>query len=301
MVLSNLIKTVVIYYFLGFQVVCVVRQFNIHFESYLVLRRKLFVIFTNYNTFIFMRKQIPNALTLLNLFCGCIAVILALNNNFTTAALFVFGGIFFDFFDGFAARKLNVQSALGLQLDSLADMVTSGLVPGIIMYKLLGLTLASASLDGNSWESDINTVTFNLPLFPLLGLLITLASAYRLAQFNIDEDQQTYFKGLPTPANAILILSLPLIMKFQNNDAINTIILNKWFLIIVTFLSAYLLNSGIKLFALKFKNYAFKDNITRYIFIILCIVLFIVLQFAAIPVIILLYIMMSVLDNLTSK
>ncbi|MEP3837183.1 MAG: CDP-alcohol phosphatidyltransferase family protein [Algibacter sp.] len=248
-----------------------------------------------------MKKQIPNALTLLNLLCGSIAVILALNNNFVTAAIFVFLGVFFDFFDGFVARKLNVQSELGLQLDSLADMVTSGLVPGVIMYKLLYLTIDADLTHGNNWEANSYGVDFSLPILPLFGLLITLASAYRLAKFNIDEDQQTYFKGLPTPANALLIIALPLIIEFQNNDAINTIILNKWFLLGLTFLSCYLLNSGIKLFALKFKSYGFKGNATRYIFIILCAVLLIVLQFAAIPIIILLYIIMSVLDNLTSK
>ncbi|WP_298494632.1 CDP-alcohol phosphatidyltransferase family protein [uncultured Algibacter sp.] len=248
-----------------------------------------------------MKKHIPNALTLLNLLSGSIATIFAVNNNFVVAAFFVFLGIFFDFFDGFAARKLKVQSELGLQLDSLADMVTSGLVPGIIMYKLLSLTIGTETVTSNSWTSSAIGLDFNLPLLPFLGLFITLASAYRLAQFNIDEDQQTYFKGLPTPANTLLIMSLPLIIEFQNNDAINTIILNKWFLIALTLLSCYILNSGIKLFALKFKNYGFKDNVTRYIFIILCIVLLIVLQFAAIPIIILLYILMSVLDNLTSK
>ena len=248
-----------------------------------------------------MKKEIPNALTLLNLLCGSIAVILAVNSNFVTAALFVFLGIFFDFFDGFAARKLKVQSELGLQLDSLADMVTSGLVPGIIMYKLLEFTIDTPEMIGNSWNSNSNWLDFNLPILPLLGLLITLASAYRLAKFNLDEDQQTYFKGLPTPANTLLIISLPLIIEFQNSDAINNIILNKWFLIGLTLVSSYLLNSGIKLFALKFKNYSFKDNVARYIFIIICLVLLIVLKFAAIPIIILLYIIMSVLDNLTSK
>ncbi|MGC1205674.1 MAG: CDP-alcohol phosphatidyltransferase family protein [Flavobacteriaceae bacterium] len=249
-----------------------------------------------------MKKLIPNALTLLNLFCGCVAVIFVLNNDFVTASFFVFLGIFFDFFDGFAARKLNVQSELGLQLDSLADMVTSGLVPGLVMFKLFGLTQ-------NGWVDDFYNLnsfdaflqTLGGSLLPLFGLLITLASAYRLAKFNIDDDQQTYFKGLPTPANALLIISLPLILEFQNSDAINAIILNKWFLISLTILSCYLLNSSIKLFALKFKNYSFKANATRYIFILLCIVLLIVLQFASIPIIILLYIIMSILENLTSK
>ena len=249
-----------------------------------------------------MKKYIPNFLTLLNLFCGSIAVIFVLNDNFVTASLFVFLGIFFDFFDGFAARKLNVQSELGVQLDSLADMVTSGLVPGLMMYKLIQLT----GPDWNSSELN-NTIGFDFSnpefslLLPLFGLLITLASAYRLAKFNIDQDQQTYFKGLPTPANTLLIISLPLILEFQNNDLMNSIIINKWFLVALTLLSCYLMNTNIKLFALKFKDWSFKNNTTRYIFIILSIVLLIVLKFAAIPVILAVYITMSLLDNLTTK
>ncbi|WP_282134473.1 CDP-alcohol phosphatidyltransferase family protein [Seonamhaeicola maritimus] len=241
-----------------------------------------------------MKRYIPNALTLLNLFCGCIAVIFAVNDNFVSAAFFVFLGIFFDFFDGFAARKLNVQSELGIQLDSLADMVTSGLVPGIVMYKLLEVVQSD-------WREVDLSSDFGIPLVPLLGLSITLASAFRLAKFNIDTEQQSFFKGLPTPANALMILSLPLILEFQNNDIINAIILNKWVLIVVTIISCWILNSNMKLFALKFKNWSFKPNATRYIFIMLCAVLLNVLQFAAIPVIILLYIIMSVLDNITSK
>ncbi|WP_372755894.1 phosphatidylcholine/phosphatidylserine synthase [Mariniflexile sp.] len=248
-----------------------------------------------------MKQYIPNALTLLNLFCGTIAVIFAVNNQFVAAALFVFLGIFFDFFDGFAARKLNVQSDLGVQLDSLADMVTSGVVPGIIMYKLLYLTIDFPEMSNEWTASNSSWIGFKLAFLPLLGLCVTLASAYRLAKFNIDEDQQTYFKGLPTPANTLLIISLPLIIEFQNNDLINSIIVNKWFLIALTFLSCYLLNSNIKLFALKFKNWGFKANATRYVFLFLCVLFLIVLQFAAIPLIIVVYIGMSVLDNLTSK
>ena len=247
-----------------------------------------------------MKRYIPNALTLLNLFCGSIAVIFVLNGNFVVGALFVFLGIFFDFFDGFAARKLNVQSDLGIQLDSLADMVTSGLVPGLVMFKLLELC-------GPDWElvnSQTLTESFsfsNMAMLPLIGLLITLASAYRLAKFNIDEDQQSYFKGLPTPANTLLIISLPLILEFQNNDLINALILNKWVLLFLTLLSCYLLNSNIKLFALKFKDWSFKSNASRYVFIILSLVLLLVLHFAAIPLIVAMYIVMSLLDNLTTK
>ena len=248
-----------------------------------------------------MKQYIPNGLTLLNLFCGGIAVIYVVNDNFVATALFVFLGIFFDFFDGFAARKLNVQSELGLQLDSLADVVTSGLVPGIVMFKLLGLTQVGWF---DNYQNDVQTFLYELTggsFLPIVGLTVILASAYRLAKFNIDSEQQSYFRGLPTPANALLIISLPLILEFQNNDIINAIILNKWFLIGLTIFSCWILNSNVKLFALKFKDYSFKANATRYIFIILCLVLLIVLHFAAIPVIILLYIGMSMLDNLTSK
>ena len=139
-----------------------------------------------------MKALIPNLITLLNLFSGTIAVIFAVEGVLTMAAFFVFLGIFFDFIDGFLARKLNVASALGLQLDSLADMVTSGLVPGLIMFQLI-----SQSLTGSEPYVD---------LLPYMGLLITLGSAYRLANFNISIEQKNYFTGLPTPANALLVL-----------------------------------------------------------------------------------------------
>tara|TARA_R110000868_G_scaffold49156_1_gene158638 strand:+ start:222 stop:1052 length:831 start_codon:yes stop_codon:yes gene_type:complete len=266
------------------------------------LKPKLFVIFTK-NKSQDMKKYIPNALTLLNLFCGCIAVIFAVNNNFVAASIFVFLGIFFDFFDGFFARKFNVQGALGVQLDSLADMVTSGVVPGIIMFKLLSLAIDKPEIStlSNDWNSVIHFQGITFSIIPFLGLFITLASAYRLAKFNIDEDQQSYFKGLPTPANTLLIISLPLIIEFQNSDLMNAMILNKWVLIILTLLSCYLLNSNIKLFALKIKEWGFKENASRYVFIMLCIVLLILLQFAAIPIIILLYLAMSLLDSLAAK
>lgn len=249
-----------------------------------------------------IKKHIPNVITLLNLFCGSIAVIFAVHNNFVYTAIFVFLGIFFDFFDGFLARKLNVQSALGIQLDSLADMVTSGVVPGIVMYQLLNMSsnIGLNNTVGTGWGSGFLAEITIHPI-ALIGLLIILASAFRLAKFNIDEDQQTYFKGLPVPANTLLILSLPLIMEFQNSDTMNAIILNKWFLIGITLLSCYLLNSKIKLFALKFKNWSFKSNATRYMFLILSVITLVIFQFAAIPLIIGIYIVMSILDNLISK
>ena len=245
------------------------------------------------------KRHIPNIVTLLNLFSGCIAVIFAVNGEFIAAAIFVFLGIFFDFFDGLLARKLNVQSPLGIQLDSLADLVTSGVVPGIIMFKLIADATNSPDLGVNaeSWNTVFHWEQLKLPVLPLIGLLITLASAYRLAKFNIDEDQQTYFKGLPVPANTLVILSLPLILEYQNSDLMNSIIYNQWFLIGLTLLSCYLLNSNIKLFALKFKNWGFKDNAIRYIFLIISVVLLIVLRFAAIPLVIAFYVLLSLVSR----
>jgi len=246
-----------------------------------------------------IKQHIPNLVTLLNLFCGSIAVIFAVNNNFVAAAIFVFLGIFFDFFDGLLARLLNAQSPLGIQLDSLADLVTSGLVPGIIMYKLISMSVDTSQFVtfSNEWNSVLHWQGFKFAPIALIGLCITLASAYRLAKFNIDEDQQSYFKGLPVPANTLLIISLPLILEFQNTEAISAFILNKWFLIGLTILSCYLLNSNIKLFALKFKDWSFKPNVIRYFFIITTLILLMTLHFIAIPIIVLLYIIMSLIDS----
>ncbi len=249
-----------------------------------------------------MKKHIPNFITLLNLFSGCIAVLFAVNGVFEMTAFFVFLGIIFDFFDGFAARLLNVKSELGLQLDSMADMVTSGLVPGVVMFKLLEMSFSGR------WSSDIHIANGSFlndlkisSFIPLLGFIVTLGSGYRLAKFNIDENQTESFIGLPTPANALLIISLPLILMYHNNDVLNAFILNQWFLLAVTFLSAFLLNCKLELFALKFKSWNFKDNIIRYIFIIICLVLLATLKFLAVPAIIIFYIALSVFNSVSSK
>ncbi|WP_298894532.1 CDP-alcohol phosphatidyltransferase family protein [uncultured Psychroserpens sp.] len=245
-----------------------------------------------------VKKYIPNFITLLNLLCGSIAVIFAVHNNFIAASAFVFLGIFFDFFDGLAARKLNVQSALGVQLDSLADMVTSGLVPGIVMYKLIAMSVdAPEVVTQKEWNTNFNFNDLHIAPIALIGLCITLASAYRLAKFNIDEDQQSYFKGLPTPANTLLVLSLPLIIEFQNSSFATTLILNQWFLIAFTVLSCFLLNSNIKLFALKFKDFSLANNKFRYLLIVSTIILLAVLHFLAIPIIIILYIILSLIKK----
>ncbi len=237
-----------------------------------------------------MKSYIPNLLTLLNVLSGCVATVFAVLNHLELAALFVFIGIFFDFFDGLAARALNVKSEVGVQLDSLADVITSGLVPGIVMFQLLNMA------ERGGWNLGFFGHDDEITLMPFFGFVITLASAYRLAKFNVDEDQVSSFRGLPTPANALLILSLPLILLYHNNEVLSGIILNQWFLMGLTVVSAYLLNSPIELFALKFKNWSFKENGVKYLFLIGSLVMLLTLKFLAIPMIIVFYVLASILS-----
>lgn len=229
-----------------------------------------------------MKAFVPNFITLLNLLSGGIAVIFAVKGDLSTAALFVFFGIFFDFFDGFLARKLNVSSEMGLQLDSLADLVTSGLAPALVLVNLIELSILP-SQDANCF-------------LPYLGLLVLLCSAYRLAKFNISTEQSQFFIGLPTPANALLIMSLPLVLDYQNSDSYNALILNPFFLVVVTLLSSFLLNAPVKLIALKFKTWNFSENASKYILIIFSLVGLILFKFAGIPLIIIFYIMLSLIN-----
>ena len=229
-----------------------------------------------------MKAFVPNFITLLNLLSGGIAVIFAVKGDLSTAALFVFFGIFFDFFDGFLARKLNVSSEMGLQLDSLADLVTSGLAPALVLVNLIELSILT-SQDANCF-------------LPYLGLLVLLCSAYRLAKFNISTEQSQFFIGLPTPANALLIMSLPLVLDYQNSDSYNALILNPFFLVVVTLLSSFLLNAPVKLIALKFKTWNFSENASKYILIIFSLVGLILFKFAGIPLIIIFYIIISLVN-----
>lgn len=244
-----------------------------------------------------MVKQIPNLITALNILCGSIAILFAVSGDLILASLFVFLGIFFDFFDGLAARMLNAQSEIGLQLDSLADVITSGLAPAVVMYQLMNMAFVGRQqtlteiFSSEGWNIGANSY------FPLSGLLIVVAAAYRLAKFNVDSRQTSGFIGLPTPANALLVLSLPLILTYQYSELAEALILNKWVLIGITVLGCILMNAEIPLFALKFKTWDFKANSIRYIFIGLCLILLVTLKFLAIPIIILLYIVLSIFHN----
>ncbi|WP_088322768.1 CDP-alcohol phosphatidyltransferase family protein [Polaribacter tangerinus] len=245
------------------------------------------------------KKHIPNIITLANLFCGAVATIFAVNEAFELAAFFVILGIFFDFFDGFAARLLHVSGELGKQLDSLADMVTSGVVPGIIMVNLLANNSVFSSYNYESdsviWSGD------RIELLPYVGLLLTLGACYRLAKFNIDTRQTDSFIGLPTPAMSLFVISLPLILEYSDIEWMYNLISNHYFLLIITILLTFLMNAELPLFSLKFKEYSLKNNIIKYLFLIVSILCIITLQYASIPLIITLYVFLSIIANYRNR
>lgn len=243
------------------------------------------------------KKHIPNAITCGNLFCGCLAIVFAFNGSLVWTAYFVGIAAILDFFDGFAARLLKVSGELGKQLDSLADMVTFGVVPGVVMFQMLS---PEAHFFFNNQDLYIERPEY----LQYIGFLITVFSALRLAKFNIDTRQSNSFIGVPTPANSILICSLPLIQNFQplvGNVNTFMVINNTWFLVILTIMMSYLLIAELPLFALKFKNFGWPDNKIRYSFLIISAILLILFQFIAIPFIIFLYIVLSVINNMTTK
>lgn len=232
-----------------------------------------------------IKSYVPNAITMGNLLSGCVAVVFAVNDRLELAAIFVALGIFFDFFDGFFARILNASSDVGLQLDSLADMVTSGVVPGVVMYQLL------EDASGIPWGAALEEQHFHLGY---IGFAITMASAYRLAKFNVDDRQTNSFIGLPTPANTLFILSLPLILMFEEYAFAKALLENPYALIVLTALSCFMLNAELPLFALKFKNWSFGGNKVRYLFLLASVLLLVFFQFLGIPIIIILYILLSI-------
>lgn len=244
---------------------------------------------------IFMKKHIPNVITLLNLMSGLIACVYAFDDNIHMAFLWVCLGIFFDYWDGFVARLLNVKSELGLQLDSLADMVTSGVVPGLVVYKQL------ANIQANQELYNLTPETYYMGIVPYLGFIITLGAAYRLAKFNIDTRQTDSFIGLPTPGNALFILSLPMIIATTDNETVISVLSNPYLLVILSILSAIIMNAELPLFSLKIKP----GNIGAYKlqigFVLVSIVLLVTLQYLAIPIIILFYILLSIIKNISSK
>ena len=239
-----------------------------------------------------IKKHIPNAITLLNLTSGLLAIIAIFKGYYDEAFIFVCLGIFFDFWDGFFARKFNVSGELGLQLDSLADLVTSGVVPGLMIFKLLQ--------DIQEDDTSIYYLTedyYYMGFVPYLGFIITLASAYRLAKFNIDTRQTDSFIGLPTPANALFIMSIPMIQFEGTHEWLVSALFNPFVLLTISLVSAYLLNAEIPLFSLKIKDFSWNKNKLQVFFLTIALILLLFLGFTALPIIILLYVLLSVVNN----
>ena len=241
------------------------------------------------NNFMKLKQHIPNFVTSLNLLSGCVGIAAIFSGHTTAAVILMGAAAIFDFADGLVARALNVKSAIGKELDSLADVVSFGLLPGVIMYQLM---LNCANLPGKEagWMNP----------YPYLAFLITVFSALRLAKFNIDTRQSDSFIGLPTPANALFIASLPMILIQSGQSGeklmlLTSLIGNYFFLLGLSVLMSYLLIAEIPLFALKFKNFRWEGNKSQFTFVGFSILLLIILHFIAIPAIILLFILMSVI------
>jgi CDP-diacylglycerol--serine O-phosphatidyltransferase len=231
-------------------------------------------------------------LTLLNLLCGCLAIISTFHKSFELTAILLMMAAVFDFFDGFAARLLGVHSELGKQLDSLADMVTFGVVPGFVMYQLIIYAIGS----GAAYLGPDEPVWY----LAYAGMLIPLFSAYRLAKFNIDTRQSDQFIGLPTPANALLISFLPLLMIPEGN-AIAEILLKPYVLITLCAIQSYLMVAELPMIALKFKSFGWKGNEWRYLLLLLSAVVVLLIKQKAVPFIIILYVVLSLIQNMFNQ
>jgi CDP-diacylglycerol--serine O-phosphatidyltransferase len=245
-------------------------------------------------------KQIPNIFTLINLIFGCIAIILILQTGetivlldatgasqvtlpekMTWGGLFIFGAAIIDFLDGFLARALKANSEKGKQLDSLCDVVSFGVAPGMILYQLLRISYARE-------ENGLNvSVLALLPAF-----IFSAAVAWRLAKFNISTNQTYSFRGVPSPAGGLLVASFPLIIWYQYFN-IQTLFINVWFLYAVILIVSYLMVSNIPFIAMKFSDYSFQKNILKYTLLILSLVCIITLKWLAVPVVFVLYIIFS--------
>jgi len=237
-----------------------------------------------------IKQHIPNALTILNLVCGLISLTLTIKGNYVNAALFIFVAALFDFLDGNAARILKAHSELGKQLDSLADVVSFGAAPGLMIFQMILVQSAGSS-----------NIPEKMYITPYFAMLIPVCSALRLAKFNIDLRQGVNFIGIPTPANAIFFASIPLVIFVQPGlfslihlDFLVTFFSNTRILTILAVFFSYLLISDFKIFSMKFKNLKWKGNQLQYIFLISSFILFILFFLSAIPIIIVLYILISI-------
>jgi len=245
-------------------------------------------------------RGIPNLFTLLNLVCGCLAIIFILQTGetivllgqegftdvnlpekITWGSLLIFAAAVIDFMDGSVARLFKSTSRMGEQLDSLADLVSFGVAPGLILYQLLRISYAQ---EENGLETSM--------VWLLPALLIPCAAAWRLAKFNLDEEQKITFKGIPTPVAGLVVASLPLIIHFQTFNLQFTLI-NKWILYAIILVLGYLMVSDLPFMSMKVKDLSIKNNLARYILLVAGIIAIIGLRWFAVPVIFVLYVILS--------
>lgn len=234
-----------------------------------------------------IKASIPNTITLGNMACGLLAILSITRGDFILAAYLVAAALLFDFLDGLVARALGVHSELGKQLDSLADVVSFGVVPGFFMYKLFRL----AQTTGEPVPEFLAYLAFLIPLF----------SALRLAKFNIDTRQATYFIGMPTPANTLFIFSVGLWAVYGNNSTVQHVLLHPFFLTAITVLCSLLLVAEVPLLSLKLKSFKWKDNRGIYLLLIGVVILLAILRFRALAFVIPLYLILSLIFKPESK
>lgn len=231
-----------------------------------------------------MKNNIPNIITLFNMLSGVLSIYAAMSGYLDLAAYLIFIAGIFDFFDGLAARLLDARSKFGAELDSLADVVSFGVAPGFILFQMISISHGQPT----NLEGEFN-------IMPFIAFVVPAFSALRLAKFNIDEEQSNSFLGMPTPALAILIASLPLIRSdlYEDREFFYMIITNTYFLLTVAIFGSLLMVSRFPMFSLKFNGFGWKENMTKYFFLGVSLILLLFLQIVAIPFIILLYLFIS--------
>jgi CDP-diacylglycerol--serine O-phosphatidyltransferase len=241
----------------------------------------------------FLRQLPPNMITSLNLLAGALSIVVSFEDNLLMAAYFIFIAAILDFFDGFVARAVNGFSEFGKMLDSLADTISFGLAPAVLLYHVM-----ADALDTVGIVTTFSTGQVMKTILLILPFLIAIFSALRLAKFNIDKRQTDSFIGLPTPASAIFFASLIVFMKGNENPEIHGFLTNPYILTLFVLVFSFLMVAGIRMFSFKFKTFAIKHNVIRYLFLLLSLLLLILLQVPGLMLIIIFYVFLSVLAQL---
>lgn len=274
---------------------------------------------------------VANILTAINMLCGFISVVLALAGRIDLAPIFIFLGAILDFFDGFVARKMGSSGRIGKQLDSLADLITFGLAPGVIMMVMIVLGVDYSSLFPNEdatrvYQNDLtyyvyfqvsawmqallyevpNNFDASIKYLPFIAMVIPFFSMFRLAKFNVDERQTERFHGLPTPLNTLFFMFFPLFFSFNLHNWAHQSYLIHWIfdcyaLVGITIVMSILMITDIPLIALKFKNFSWEDNKFRYLLVVKSLIIILVFHLWAIPIIVILYLILSIIENYTTK